>query len=262
MHSVTVDRSARRPTARALLASFVVFGLVAVAAAGEASGSGPGAAVIDPGDGGRYAPAVDPTNFAATIDNPYLPMTPGSRWVYEGRSGGEIERTVVTVTQDRRTVMGIPAVVVRDTVSVDGDVVEDTFDWFAQDKQGNVWYLGEDSKEYDRGEVVSTAGSWEAGIDGALPGVVMRAAPAVGDAYRQEYLRGEAEDMAQVVRLGGRARVPFGRYDDLLVTKEWTPLEPKTVEKKYYAAGIGLVRERTVRGGAGRIELVDFTRSS
>lgn len=248
-----------------LLASVAVLGLV-VARAGEASGVGPGsrtrAAVIDPGDGGRYAPTVDPANFVATIDNPYLPLTPGSRWVYEGRSGGETERTVVTVTEDRKAVMGIPAVVVRDTVSVGGDVIEDTYDWFAQDKQGNVWYLGEDSKEYERGKVVSTGGSWEAGVAGALPGIVMRANPQVGDAYRQEFLQGEAEDMAEVVRFGAHAKVPFGRFDDLLVTKEWNPLEPKTVEKKYYAAGVGLVMERAVRGGKGRAELVDFTRGS
>src|SRR4029453_50499 len=134
------------------------------------------------------------------------------------------------------------------------------FDWFAQDTQGNVWYLGEDSKEYERGKVVSTAGSWEAGVDNALPGIVMRAVPDMGDAYRQEYLRDEAEDLAEVVRLGARAKVAFGRFDNLLVTKEWTPLEPRTVEKKYYAAEVGLVLERTVRDGKGRAELVEYTR--
>ena len=248
----------------ALLASVAVFDLAVVSGADDAAGvessSHRRAAVIDPDDGGHYSPSVDPTNFAAVIDNPYLPLVQGSRWVYEGRSGGKTERTVVTVTRDTKTVMGIPAVVVRDTVTVGGDVIEDTFDWFAQDKQGNVWYLGEDSKEYERGKVVSTAGSWEAGVAGALPGVVMRAVPAMGDAYRQEYLQGEAEDMAEVVRLGAHAKVPYGRFDDLLVTREWTPLESKVVEKKYYAAGVGLVIERAVRGGKSRTELVDFTR--
>ncbi|HEX6421513.1 MAG TPA: hypothetical protein VFZ77_23620 [Acidimicrobiales bacterium] len=216
-------------------------------------------AVIDPGDGGRYGPDIDPADFGGPIDNPYLPLLPGARWVYEGESDGERERIEVVVTGDRRRVMGIDAVVVRDTVTVDGELAEDTYDWFAQDAAGNVWYLGEESTEYEDGEAVGTEGSWEAGVDGALPGIVMPAAPAVGDAYRQEFYEGEAEDLAEVLALDGRATIRGQARSDLLVTREWNPLEPGTVEEKSYAAGIGLVLEVVTAGGEGRIELVEFT---
>jgi hypothetical protein len=136
--------------------------------------------------------------------------------------------------------------------------LEDTFDWFAQDTEGNVWYLGEESKEYEGGEVVSTAGSWEAGVDGALPGVIMWAHPEVGDRYRQEYYPGEAEDMAEVVRSGASESVSQGAYDDLVVIAEWNPLDPGVTEEKYYAAGVGVILEVVVTGGTGRVELVEY----
>lgn len=217
------------------------------------------APVIDPGDGGRYSPEVDPADFGGPIDNPYLPLLPGARWVYEGTSDGEVERIEVVVTDQRRRVMGIDAVVVRDTVTVGGDVVEDTDDWFAQDAAGNVWYLGEASTEYEDGEPVSTEGSWEAGVGGALPGIVMPAEPAVGQAYRQEYDEGDAEDLAEVLAVDGHATVAGDTYRELLVTREWNPLEPATVEEKSYAAGVGLVLEVVTAGGEGRVELVEFT---
>lgn len=226
-------------------------------AAGDATG--PEQPVIDPGDGGNYEPDVDPADFGGPIDNPYLPLLEGARWVYEGTSDGEAERIEVTVTGETREVMGIEATVVRDTVTAGGELVEDTDDWFAQDADGNVWYLGEDSKEYENGEVVSRAGSWEAGVDGALPGIVMPADPEVGQAYRQEYLAGEAEDLAEVVALDGRDTVAGEEYEDLLVIEEWNPLEPETVEHKSYAAGIGVVVEMVTAGGEGRMELVEFT---
>ena len=233
--------------------------LVLVAAAALVSGGGSGSdPVIDPGDGGAYAPVVDPAHFVEIVDNPYLPLVPGSRWVYESTGDGETERVEVVVTDERRTVAGISAVVVRDTVRVGGRVVEDTFDWFAQDREGNVWYLGEDSKEFEDGQV-SDDGSWEAGVDGARPGIVMQANPTVATAYRQEFLEGEAEDMAEVIRLGDRTTVPFGSFDDVVVTKEWTPLEPETVESKYYAPGVGVVLEETTAGGHGRLELIEYT---
>jgi hypothetical protein len=213
--------------------------------------------VIDPGDGGRYEPRVSPSDFVDGVDHPYFPLRPGSSWVYEGTADGASERIEVLVTPERRQVMGISAVVVRDTVTADGELVEDTFDWYAQDREGNVWYLGEATKEYEDGRVTSTDGSWEAGVDGALPGVVMPARPEVGDAYRQEYYRGEAEDLAEVVRAGDRARVPFGEVGDLLVTKEWNPFEPRTIEEKSYARGVGLVLEVKTAGGEGRVELVE-----
>ncbi|MGH9138372.1 MAG: hypothetical protein ACRD0G_15225 [Acidimicrobiales bacterium] len=238
---------------RRLLALCLLLGLVAC---GDDAGTAD--AVIDPGDGGDYQPDLDPADFVETVDNPFLPLLPGARWVYEGESDGEIERIEVVVTDERRQVMGISAVVVRDTVTVDGEIQEDTFDWFAQDRDGNVWYLGEDSTEFEDGEPASTEGSWEAGVDGALPGIVMPADPQVGDAYRQEYDVGEAEDLGEVVQLGVSESVPFGDLDDLLVTREWNPLEPDVVEEKYYARGIGLVLEVVTEGGEGRVELVQF----
>ena len=147
----------------------------------------------------------------------------------------------------------------RDRVFEDGELVEDTFDWYAQDTDGNVWYLGEDSKEYEDGEVVSTEGSWEAGVDGALAGIIMKAAPAVGDAYRQEYYEGEAEDLAEVIELGARVSVGAGDYDEVIVIEEWTPLEPEVVENKSYAPGVGVILEEKVRGEEGRVELVSYT---
>lgn len=212
--------------------------------------------VIDPGDGGDYQVELDPADFVDTVDNPYWPLAPGSRWVYEG-DGEHIE---VVVTDERREIEGITATVVRDTVTdEDGQLVEDTYDWFAQDRDGNVWYLGEDSTEYEGGEPAGTAGSWEAGVDGALPGIVMPADPTVGDAYRQEFDPGNAEDLAEVRRIEPTLDTPTGSYDDVLVTGEWNPLEPDVVEEKYYAEGIGVVREATVSGGSGRVELVSFT---
>ncbi|HET7846169.1 MAG TPA: hypothetical protein VFL72_01675 [Acidimicrobiia bacterium] len=227
--------------------------VVALAACGTGTD-----AEIDPGDDGEYEVVLDPASFVAVVDNPLSPLVPGSTWVYESVGGEEVERIEVVVLDETRMVMGIPATVVRDTVTVDGEVVEDTYDWFAQDDAGNVWYLGEDTKEYEDGVAVSSAGSWEAGVDGALPGIVMESSPQVGDAYRQEFYPGEAEDLAEVVRVGTAETVGFGSYDDLTVIKEWNPLAPDVVEEKYYAEGVGLILEVAVRGGDDRIELVSF----
>jgi hypothetical protein len=248
------------------MTAVVATGLLVLASCGD-DGSGDDEArtesqtattpVIDVGDAGDYAPEIDPADFGGPIDNRYMPLTPGSRWVYESVTGDE--RTEVVVTDERRQVMGIDAVVVRDTVSSGGEVVEDTYDWFAQDAEGNVWYLGEDSKEYESGEATSTAGSWEAGVDGALPGIVMPAAPSAGDTYRQEFYEGEAEDLAEVLRLGDSATVAGRTYDDLLVIEEWNPLEPEVVEEKSYAPGVGVVLEVATAGDDERLELVEFT---
>jgi hypothetical protein len=146
-------------------------------------------------------------------------------------------------------------------VSVAGELQELTFDWYTQDVDGNVWYFGEDSKEYANGVVTSTGGSWEAGVNGALPGIIMLADPRVGTAYRQEYYRGEAEDMGKVVALGEHVSVPAGSFDDVVVTQDFTPLEPSILERKYYAPGIGVVLERLVEGGAESSRLVDVRRA-
>lgn len=205
-------------------------------------------------------PAVDTVTFVAGVDNVYWLLPPGSRWVYEGEDDGEFEHIEVRVESGTRTVMGIQAVVVRDVVSTGDGVVEDTYDWYGQDSDGNVWYLGEDSKEMEDGEVTSTAGSWEAGIDGAAPGVIMWADPAtrIGSVYYQEFYEGEAEDKAEVVRAGDTVTVAGGSFTDVLVTREWNPLEPGVFELKYYAPGVGLILEER-EGGGSRVELIEYS---
>ena len=215
--------------------------------------------VIDPGDNGDYAPTIDAAGFSDVVDNPFMPLAPGVRWVYEERSNdGEVAQIVVEVLDDRRTVMGVSTVVVHDVASVDGEVVEDTYDWFAQDAAGNVWYFGEDTTSYDDAGAASTKGAWEAGVGGAFPGIVMPAEPKVtGIGYRQEYLPGTAEDMGEVIAVTGTASTPFGDFDDVIVTRDWTPLEPEVVEQKTYARGVGLVSESTNDGETA--VLVEFT---
>lgn len=247
-------RRRRRP-GRTLALGAAIAGLAGLVGCGGGETAEP---VIDPGDDGNYTVEIDPDDFVVDIDNPYLPLQPGTRWVYEGVEDGETERVEVEVTTDRRDVMGISAIVVRDTVYEDGELIEDTYDWFAQDVDGNVWYLGEDSREFEDGEQVSTEGSWEAGVDGALPGIVMLADPEVGEAYRQEFYEDEAEDMAEVDEVAASATVPAGAFDDVVIIREWNPLEPDVVEDKYYAPGVGAVLEVKVEGGDGRVELIEF----
>ena len=218
-------------------------------------------AVIDPGDGGDYAPELDPSDFVATVDHRYFPLTPGDTWTYEEvDEEGQTERIEVEVLDETRDISGITATVVRDTASIDGVVREDTYDWFAQDVDGNVWYLGEATESFDeQGVSEGTGGSFEHGVDGAYGGIVMPGDPQVGDAYRQEFYPGEAEDLGQVLDLHGTASVPFGDFEDVLVTRDWNPLEPEVIEQKYYAPGVGVVLETHVRGEGGDAELLDAT---
>jgi hypothetical protein len=215
--------------------------------------------VIDPGDGGDYAPELDPADFVPTVDHRWFPLTPGDRWTYEEvDEEGQIEHIEVEVLEETRDIAGITATVVRDTASIDGVVREDTRDWYAQDTDGNVWYLGEDTASYDeRGVLEDHDGSFEHGVDGAYGGIVMPADPQVGDAYRQEHKPGEAEDLGQILELDGSASVPVGDFTDVIVTRDWNPLEPEVIEEKYYAPGVGVVLETHVRGAGGDAELVD-----
>jgi hypothetical protein len=204
-------------------------------------------------------PSPDPADFVEGVDHPLLPLAPGTVWRYESRVDGEVEETiVVTVTDDVREVAGIPATVVRDVVTdADGRVVEDTYDWYAQDTAGNVWYLGEDTTSFEAG-TTSTEGSWEAGKDGAQAGLVMPATPRVGDGFQQEYAEGSAEDRGRILDLAASRTTSYGSWDDLLETEDTTPLEPDVVERKFYAPGIGLVLEENPSSGEV-VELVDFT---
>ena len=203
-----------------------------------------------------YAPHINPSEFATTIDNKYFPLKPGTTFVYKGNSGGDPERDVMSVTHSTKQIMGVKCVVVDDRIWAQGKLSEKTFDWYAQDKKGNVWYFGEDTKEYENGKV-STEGSWEAGKAGAKPGIIMLAHPKVGQTYRQEYKKGVAEDMAKVLDLNGSVKVSYGSFHHAVVTKEWSPLETGVVAHKYYGAGAGDVKEVAVKGPLETLELVD-----
>jgi hypothetical protein len=206
----------------------------------------------------RQCPKFPGANrFVRTIDNRFLPLEPGTTFIYREKADGETERDVVAVTNETKTILGVETVVVRDTVTdAQGDLVEDTLDWYAQDKAGNVWYFGENTKEYKNGRVVSTEGSWQAGVKDAKPGIVMKAHPRLGDTYQQECAPGVAEDAATVLQLNQSVKVPFGTFHNVLVTKDYTPLD-KPVEHKYYAPCIGLVRAEMVKGGKEVAVLVD-----
>jgi hypothetical protein len=197
-------------------------------------------------DGERYTQTIDPASFVDGVDNPFFPMIRGATFGFDGA-----EHVEVDVLPDRKEILGVSVTVVRDRVFEDGELIEDTLDWYVQDRQGNVWYFGEQTAEYENGEVSSTAGSWEAGKDGAVPGIVMLAEPHAGDEYRQEFYEGEAEDLAAIIAVSGTISVAAGSWDgaDVLVTEEWTPLEPDVRERKTYARGFGVVEIRTIKGG-------------
>ncbi|MGZ8647599.1 MAG: hypothetical protein ACXW08_03025 [Solirubrobacteraceae bacterium] len=220
-------------------------GLVAVAAVAAAFAGGAGS-----------------DSFTTRIDNPYWPMRPGARWVYrETDDDGSRQKVVVTVTnRTKRVASGIVGRVVRDTVTEDGQLVEDTFDWYAQDRRGNIWYLGEDTTDYEDGRPVSKEGSFEDGVNGARRGIVMLAGPRVGREYREERAPGEAEDEARVLSRDEQVEVPFGHFTNVLMTRNVNPLEPKTQEYKWYARGVGPVMALSVSGSRDREVLVRFRR--
>jgi hypothetical protein len=204
---------------------------------------------------------LEPADFTTEVDNPYWPMRPGSRWVYRETEGrGPVQRVEVTVTTRTKRISGIDTLVVHDLVTEDGERVEDTFDWYAQDADGNIWYLGEDTKEYENGKVTTTEGSWEAGVDGAQAGIIVPAKPKQGLTYREEYYAGHAEDAAEVLGVNGKAQVPFGRFGGALMTRNYSGIEPNVEELKFYARGVGPVLELLVSGGSGRAELVSYTK--
>jgi hypothetical protein len=225
-------------------------GLLAVAVL-LVAGCGSDSASLPQGDEPANLEAGD---FVARIDNPYWPMALGSKWTYRE----DEQRVEVTVTGRTKEILGITATVVHDLVTEDGVLVEDTYDWYAQDKDGNIWYLGEDTKEYENGKVKSTEGSWEAGVDGAEAGILLPGEPEVGLRYRQEYYEGEAEDAGEILSLDEKAEVPFGSFDAVLMTKDTTPLEPDVLEHKFYAKGVGPVLVLAISGGSGREELLSF----
>ena len=207
---------------------------------------------------------LDPGDFTAGSHNPYFPLEPRGQWIYqETDETGASVRVVVTVTTETRKIAnGVVARVVRDTVTEDDQLVEDTFDWYAQDDEGNVWYLGEETAEFENGDLTTREGSFEAGVDGAQPGIIMPAEPEVGISYRQEYYKGEAEDNGAVLALEQQADVARGHFDDVLLTADTITIEPAVLEYKLYAPDVGLVLAMGISGGGGREELVATKRVS
>ncbi len=208
---------------------------------------------------GPYSPSIDPANFVSRIDNRFWPLEPGTAFHYKGRRGEVAQTDDELVTHQTKQILGISCTVVRDTVSERGRPIERTLDFYAQDKQGNVWYLGEDSFELKNGHFVKASDSWRSGVDGAKPGIIMPANPQPGDRYRQEYYPpGEALDEAHVLGYRGPVKVTYGTFKRSLVTSEFSPLEPQT-EEKYYVAGVGEILERVVKGHHEEFQLVSVT---
>jgi hypothetical protein len=213
--------------------------LTAVLAATLLHGSG--ASAGKPKSAG-YAPHIDPAEFVARVDNPWFPLVPGTRFVFHETKDGKTAVNEVTVLSDTKVLMGVNCTVVHDVVK-DGDTVkEDTYDWYAQDKQGNVWYFGEDTREFLPGGRINTEGSWQAGAARNQPGIIMPGKPVPGAPYRQEYGPGHAEDMGQVVAVNDSVKVPYGSFGGCVRTKEWSLLEAGT-DRKWYAKGVGFIRE-------------------
>jgi hypothetical protein len=229
--------------------------VTAIAACGDdASSSAAAACDLPTGDDPVDLRADD---FTTTIDNPWWPMAPGATWTYrETTIDGDVVDITTTVTDDTKDVDGITTRVVRDTAKQDGEVIEDTFDWYAQDDDGNLWYFGEDTSSYEDGKV-DHDGSWEHGVDGALAGIMLPADPEPGCTYRQEYRKGEAEDNGRILGVHEIVEVPAGTYRDALSTQDWTPLEVDS-EHKVYARGVGPVLGVQLAGGSERDELLSY----
>ena len=227
--------------------------------AGPAGSSAPasaGGAAPSPTGSAAYSVSYDPADFSATVDNPWFPLTPGTTLTYAGIRDGEPARDVVTVTSETVKIDGVPCRVVHDRLYMSGRLAESTSDYYSQDRDGNVWYFGEDTAEFDEDlNVVSTEGTWHAGESGALPGIFMPADPTLGETHRQEYLAGHAEDFFKVVDLSASITVPHGSFTGAMRTEEWTPLEPDVLDNKYYVKGIGEVKEVAVKGGQEELAL-------
>lgn len=214
-------------------------------------------APTSPGD--SYNPKIIPAKFVSTVTNPFFPLTPGKIFHYRAVTNEGTETNRVYVTRDTKQVMGVTCMVVADSVWLNGVLLEATFDWYAQHQDGTVWYFGEAVDNYKNGKLKDHDGGWTAGVDGAKPGIIVQANPKVGGVYRQEFYKGEAEDMAEVLSLKESVRVPFGAFQNCLRTREWSPLEPSNEANKLYAPGVGCVMEISTKGGSEKVELIDIT---
>jgi hypothetical protein len=227
-------------------------------------GSGPSASPAPssqgPGPSAGPGASIDPANFVGTIDNPWFPLIPGTVLTYRGIKDGEVADETFTVTTKTKVVAGVTCVDVHDELKLGGDLAETTDGWYVQDRDGNVWYFGEATQELEGGKVVNTEGSWEGGVDGAEPGIYMPAHPTVGQSAIQEFYAGQAEDHFVVLVTNTKVKVPLGSFSGVLLTAEWTPLEPDVLSEKFYVRGTGEVREVDVAGGDEKLELTKIVR--
>jgi hypothetical protein len=200
-----------------------------------------------------------PSSFSSRVDNPWFPLLVGTRWVYTGVEDGKPTRDVVTVTEQTKTIEGVPCVAVSDRRYMRGRLEERTTDWYSQDSHGNVWYFGENTAELDaHGHVTSTEGTWKAGVNGARAGIYIPGHPRLGQNGLPESLKGHAQDHFKIIGLFGTVAPP-GKPNTLL-TKEWTPLEPGVIDHKMYVRGIGTVLEQSQGGQNERNELTSIRR--
>ena len=238
----------------------VALGAIAALSAGVGSSARGSTAASAPRVAARPPAAIDPAGFVRHVDNPWFPLPPGRTLRYRGQKDGVRGTDVLAVTHRTRRILGVTTTVVHDRVLAHGRVTEDTLDYYAQDRHGTVWYFGEDTKELDRrGRVTSREGTWRAGVNGARAGIFMPGRPRVGQAFRQELLKGHAEDHFRIISLHATAKVPALTSHRAMKTHEWTPLEPGVLDVKLYARGLGTVLEQTVKGGNERWALASVT---
>ena len=251
----------RLALALAVMATAVAVAVVAIGQAGAAPSAPKSNEAIKSGAGPGWPKILHPSDFVARVDNAYFPLKPGSTWRYRGRDDHGRFADRMHVRHKTKTILGVKTTIVHDVVLRDGKPREVTNDWYVQDHDGNVWYFGEDTKTLDRhGHLKSREGSFQAGQNGAQPGVLFPGDPKVGQTARQEFFKGHAEDHFKVLDVNARARTPRGVTHHAIRTKEWTPLEPGVIDNKYYARGFGTVVETTVKGGLENLHLVRFHR--
>ncbi len=246
---------------RTAVVTMVSLALIAVAGAQAKTGGNAASCALPQG---REHAKIDPAGFTTKIDNPWWPMAQGSRWIYRETApdGSKVKDVVTVSTKTKRVADGVTTRIVHDVATEDGKPVEVTDDYYAQDRCGNVWYFGEATAEYENGKVSSRHGSFEAGVGGAEPGVILPAKPRPGLGYRQEFAAGQAEDRGEIVSVSDQAETPYGHFarGRVLMTRDLNPLEPKNLEFKFYARGVGPVLAIAVSGGSDREELVSYTR--
>ena len=238
---------------------FAVLGsAVLIGACGSSGGSTKAAPTTASSAGGSttprstavgYHPKIGPADFSNVITNPYFPLKTGSQFIFDGIRDGKPQHTLVTVTNETKMIMGVATVVVRDVVTSNGALVEKTTDWYAQAKNGDVWYFGEATAEYLNGQVSNTQGSWEAGVDNAQPGIIMKAKPKLGVTYRQEFRPGVAEDVAKVTTMGTTYKTGGTTYRNVTITTDRNPLNPDKLDQKYFAPGVGLIYTKKLSAG-------------